>query len=98
MEFDTSIFKAYDIRGTFPDQLNAQLVYNIGRAYIRLLSEENPDKQILTVAVGRDMRLSSPELSQSLIEGIRSAGAHVVDIGLVSTPTFYFAIIHFKWI
>ncbi|MCB9362758.1 phosphomannomutase/phosphoglucomutase [Candidatus Woesearchaeota archaeon] len=92
MEFDTSIFKAYDIRGRFPEQLNKDLVYNIGKAYVKLIREENSDKEHLTIAVGQDMRLSSPELARSLIDGITSTGANVVDLGLVSTPTFYFAV------
>ena len=91
MTVDSSIFKAYDIRGVVPDQLNPEVIEKIGRAYVRLLQSENPDKR-LKVVVGHDMRLSSKELTQALIQGLTKAGADVVDIGLASTPTFYFAV------
>lgn len=56
------------------------------------MREENPDKKELKIVVGQDMRTSSPALSQSLIEGVISQGANVIDIGLASTPTFYYAV------
>jgi phosphomannomutase len=80
-----SLFKAYDIRGTVPDELTPAIAYDIGRALVATL---RPD----TVVVGRDMRVSSPALSAALIEGIRDAGADVVDVGMVSTDALYFAI------
>ena len=80
-----SIFKAYDIRGTYPDQLNEEIAYKIGRALVEYLK---PAK----VAVGRDMRLSSPSLCKELIMGIIDSGSDVVDIGLVSTDCLYFAV------
>ncbi len=91
MQVDPSIFKAYDIRGIVPDQLNPNVVEKIGRAYVKLLQAENPDKK-LKVVVGMDMRTSGPELKKALISGLTKAGADVVDIGLSSTPTFYFAV------
>jgi len=90
-QLDPKIFKAYDIRGIYPKQLNEEDMYKIGRAYVQFLREENPDKE-LNIVVGRDMRLSSPALSESLIKGIIDSGANVIDIGLTSTPTFYFAV------
>lgn len=87
------IFKAYDIRGVYPDQLDENLAYKIGRAYASLLQKENPDKK-LRIGVGHDMRLSSPQLTKALIEGLVHQGVDVVDMGLVSTPTFYFAVVH----
>jgi len=80
-----SLFKAYDIRGVVPDELNPEIANKIGRAIVATLQPES-------VVVGRDMRLSSPELAGALIEGIRDAGADVVDIGMVSTDALYFAI------
>jgi phosphomannomutase len=80
-----SLFKAYDVRGIVPDELTPAIAREIGRALVSTLS---PD----TVVVGRDMRVSSPLLAASLIEGIRDAGADVVDIGMVSTDALYFAI------
>ena len=91
-----AIFKAYDIRGVYPEDLNEDLVYKIGRAYTTILQNENPGKE-LSVVVGRDHRLSSPSLSKSLIQGITDQGANVIDIGVVSTPTFYFGVAGGGW-
>jgi phosphomannomutase len=85
IKIDESIFKAYDIRGTYTDQLDEDLAYKIGRALAEYLK---PKK----VAVGRDMRLSSPSLLDKLTSGITDGGADVVDIGLVSTDCLYFAV------
>jgi phosphomannomutase len=83
-EIDPSIFKAYDIRGTYPDQLDEDVAYRIGRAFVTFLQSEK-------VAVGRDMRLSSPQLSEAFIAGATDQGADVTDIGLCSTDMLYFA-------
>lgn len=91
MKIDPSIFKAYDIRGVYPKSLDEDLTEKIGRAYSRILKRENPDKE-LTVVVGNDMRLSSPSLKKSLIQGLTRSGVSVVDVGLATTPTFYFAV------
>lgn len=90
MQIDPTIFKAYDIRGIYPHQLNEDITYRIGRAYSKLLATENPDKK-LQVVVGHDMRLSSPSLKTALVAGLLDSGVDVVEIGLASTPTFYFA-------
>lgn len=86
-----SIFKAYDIRGIYPADLNDGDAERIGRAFASLLRTEQPGKQ-LTVAVGNDMRLSTPQLKACLITGLTKGGLNVVDIGFVTTPTFYFAV------
>lgn len=83
----SSIFKAYDIRGVYPSELDEDTAYRVGLALVRFSGAGE-------VLVGRDMRLSSPSLSQALIKGITEAGADVADVGLVSTPTFYFAVRH----
>ena len=93
--FDPSIFKAYDIRGIYGKNLDEDIAERIGRAYVKLLRPEVKHDQ-LTLVVARDMRLSSPQLSQSLISGLRQAGANVIDIGLSSTPMFYFAVSYLK--
>ncbi len=80
-----SIFKAYDIRGIVPTELDARLAYRIGEAFARFLAAKR-------LVVGRDMRTHSPEIASAVIEGMRDAGADVVDIGLASTPMAYFAI------
>lgn len=84
MEIDQSIFKAYDIRGLVPGQLNAELAYKLGCAIVKFL-------ECKKVVVGRDMRDSSEELSAELIRGINDMGADVLDIGLCTTPMNYYA-------
>ncbi len=80
-----SIFKAYDIRGTYPDQIDAQTAFRIGAAMVRFLSASR-------LVVGRDMRTMAPEIQDAVIEGMLSQGCDVVDIGLTSTPMVYFGI------
>jgi phosphomannomutase len=79
------IFKAYDIRGVVPDELDAALAYKIGHAFARLLKARR-------LLVGRDMRVHSPEIAEAVIEGMRDAGTSVVSIGLTETPMAYWAI------
>lgn len=93
---DQAIFKAYDIRGIYPDQLDEQTAYDIGRAYATLLQRENPDRQ-LTIAVCCDMRLSSPALKAKTIEGLVDSGVNIVDFGMLSTPTYYFGVAFFGY-
>lgn len=96
MNANPSIFRAYDIRGIYPAEIDDDAVYAIGKGYATLLSRENPGKK-LTVAVGRDMRTSSPALQRRLIEGLLECGIDVHDMGLVSTPTFYFGVAFFNY-
>ena len=87
MQIQPSIFKAYDIRGVVPTALNADVARALGRAFgaqALALGEQ-------TVAVGRDGRLSSPMLSEALIDGLSAAGVKVIDVGMVTTPMLYFA-------
>jgi len=91
MKIDTSIFKTYDIRGIYPDQLNEEVAYRIGKAYAHLLKKENPNKE-LNIVVGNDMRLSGPQLKTKLLQGLIESNINVINIGLASTPTFYFAV------
>ncbi len=86
-EIQLSCFKAYDIRGRVPDELNVEIAYRIGRAFAEQLTPKR-------VAVGRDVRLSSEELAQALSEGLRHGGADVWDIGLCGTEEVYFATFH----
>ena len=81
------IFKAYDIRGIVGRTLTPAIVREVGRALGTLARERGRD----TIAIGRDGRLSGPELAAALSEGIRLAGANVVDLGMVVTPMTYFA-------
>ena len=84
-----AIFKAYDIRGTYPDQIDAPTCRSIGAAFARFaLDEGGPVAEIL---VARDMRPSGVELVAAFCEGVRSQGVDVVDLGLASTDLVYFA-------
>jgi phosphomannomutase len=86
---DESIFKAYDIRGLYPDSLDEDVVRQIGRAFVNYLELSGS-----RVVVGRDMRLSGETLEGAFIQGVTEAGADVLDIGLVSTDALYFAVGH----
>ncbi|WPX27838.1 MULTISPECIES: phosphomannomutase/phosphoglucomutase [unclassified Pseudomonas] len=85
--FPDSIFRAYDIRGVIGETLSAQTAYWIGRA----IGSESLAKNEPHVSVGRDGRLSGPELVQQLIQGLFDSGCHVSDVGLVPTPALYYA-------
>ena len=82
---DPKIFKAYDIRGIHPDQITADIAARIGRAFVAFLGARR-------IAVGRDMRLSSPELAAAFIDGARTQGADVVDYGLAGTDMLYYGV------
>ena len=84
MQVDSSIFKAYDVRGIYPDQLNEEIARAIGRAFVTYLKPTE-------VVIGHDMRLSSPSLFAAVVEGVTQQGAAVVDIGMVSTDQYYYA-------
>jgi len=82
---NTSIFKSYDIRGIYPNELNLETAYAIGRALIKKIN-------VSEVVIGMDMRLGGPELKKELIRGITDEGANVLDIGLVPIDAVYFAV------
>jgi len=93
------IFKAYDIRGVYPDQLNEEDAWKIGCATARFLRSllrgyERGQANTQSLCVGRDMRTHSEAITRALVEGMNSTGANVIDIGMVDTPQMYFAINH----
>jgi phosphomannomutase len=88
---DESIFKAYDIRGVYPESLNEDVARDIGRAFVNHLGLSGS-----RVVVARDMRLSGEALEKAFIEGVTAAGADVLDLGLVSTDALYFAVGHLE--
>lgn len=92
MKINPDIFRAYDIRGIYPEEINKNTAYLIGRAFIKFLNKKN-----LKIGVGQDGRLSSPSLFRALTKGIIDQGATVIDIGLSITPMLYFAVAHFKF-
>ncbi len=90
---DESIFKAYDVRGLHPDQMDERLAYRIGRAFARVLSDlEGPAPSELRIALGRDMRLSAPAMAEQYARGIADEGADVLDIGMVGTEMLYWTV------
>ncbi len=86
---NTNIFREYDVRGVYPTDLNEDVSYTFGKAYGTYIKKFNQTECI----VGHDNRLSSDSLTKSLIEGILSTGIHVINIGLVTTPMYYYACI-----
>jgi phosphomannomutase len=85
MRLNPDIFKAYDVRGVYPSEINEEGARAIGAAFIAYLKASR-------VAVGRDMRLSSPALAAAFIDGVTSQGADVVDYGMIATDMLYFAV------
>ena len=90
MEVDAGMFRTYDIRGVVGRQLNAEVAHLLGQA----IGSEAGERGLGEIVVGRDGRLSGPELSAALIAGIRASGIDVIDIGLAPTPLVYFAGFH----
>lgn len=95
MKVDASIFKAYDIRGVYPSQVEEETAYRIGRAFSQILKRDNPGKQ-LNIVVSSDMRISSPSLKKKVIAGITDSGLNVIDIGMTTTPGFYFGVGYYE--
>jgi len=87
---DPSIFKAYDVRGVYGESLTEDVAYAIGRAAAQYLNVQE-------IAVGRDMRLSSPQITKALIQGITDQGVNAVDLGLTTTDQLYFAVGKFNY-
>jgi phosphomannomutase len=85
-EINPSIFKAYDIRGVYPSEIHEMVAHDIGGAFVTYLKAKR-------IAVSRDMRVSSPALSEAFIEGARRQGADVVDYGMMATDMMYFAVV-----
>src|SRR5437763_7334682 len=85
MNVNRDIFKAYDVRGVYPGEVNEEAARAIGAAFVAYL-------QAKRIAVGRDMRLSSPALAAAFIEGVASQGADVVDYGMIASDMLYFAV------
>src|SRR3989442_8843672 len=85
VSIDPTIFKAYDVRGIYGQDLTDEIAYRIGRAAASYLN-------VPVIAVGRDMRLSSPQLAAALIRGITDQGTNAIDLGMVTTDGLYFAV------
>ena len=83
--FDSAIFKAYDVRGVYPHEVNEDIVRAIGRGFVSYLKAKR-------IAVGRDMRLSSPAIASAFVDGASAQGAEIVDYGMIPTDMLYFAV------
>src|SRR5918998_1095384 len=84
-ELNPAIFKAYDVRGLYPDEIHEAVVHDIGSAFVSYLKAKR-------IGVSRDMRVSSPALADAFIEGARRQGADVVDYGMMGTDMLYYAV------
>jgi len=90
---DPSIFKAYDVRGTYGDQLDEALAYRLGRAFPHVLEQlEGTPAGEQRIAVGRDMRLTAPAMAEQYARGIADSGADVLDVGMVGTEMLYWTV------
>ena len=85
MALEPKVFKAYDVRGIYPVELDEDGAWAIGRAYAEQF-------QPATIAVGRDMRLSSPTMQEAFVRGAAEAGVDVLDIGMIGTEMLYYAV------
>src|SRR5256885_4685865 len=85
MIVNPDIFKAYDVRGVYPGEVNEAAARGIGAAFVAYLGAKQ-------IAIGRDMRLSSPALAGAFVDGATSQGADVVDYGMIATDMLYFAV------
>jgi len=85
MALDPKVFKAYDVRGIYPTELDEDGAYRIGRAYVETFEPRR-------IAVGHDMRVSAPAMAEAAIRGATDAGVDVLDLGLVGTEMVYFAV------
>src|SRR5688500_14709523 len=94
------IFKAYDVRATYPSPLNEEMAWKVGHATAQYLKRSRANSAAAavklenTIVVGRDMRPSSHDLAKALMDGLRSTGMKVIDVGMVDTSFIYFAINH----
>src|ERR1041384_8866015 len=87
VRINTEVFKAYDVRGLYPSEINEELARQVGRGFITYLGAKK-------IAVSRDMRVSPPGLAAAFIQGAREQGADVVDYGMLGTDMLYFGVVH----
>lgn len=95
-QIDPSIFKAYDVRATYPDKLNEDVIEEVVRAAYTYFTDLK-NKQNMSIVLGHDMRTHSPSLFQRAKDTLVKCGAHVIDVGLVPTPTVYFTALQYEY-
>lgn len=93
---NSSIFKAYDIRGIYPTDLNEEVMVSVIRSIYAFFKKEL-GKENISIVLGRDMRISGPSLFEIAKKTLLACGAEVIDIGLVSTPTFYYSVLKYSY-
>src|SRR5215211_7459814 len=81
------IFKAYDVRGLYGTEIDGDIAYDVGRAFVRVIGGDSP-----RIGLGRDMRLTAPELAARYRDGMVAEGAHVLDAGMVGTEMLYWLV------
>jgi phosphomannomutase len=92
-EIDSSIFKAYDVRGLYGEQIDERVAYLVGRGFVRVLAEMyGAQPSELRLALGRDMRLTAPALAEEYARGMSDEGASVLDVGMVGTEMLYWTV------
>ena len=89
---NSAIFREYDIRGRFPEDLNEESVYRLGLSVGTYYRNRDAEK----ISIGRDCRLSSPDLNEVLVKGLTESGITILDVGMVPTPLLYFSIFHLE--
>jgi len=94
-KINPAIFKAYDMRGIYPEEINERVAEILGRALVEFLSGKRNKK--LNIVLGQDNRASSPFLFSGLKRGITLAGSNIINLGLSSTPMFYFGVSKYKY-
>ena len=85
MALDPKAFKAYDVRGIYPSELDEAGAYAVGRAYVEQFEPK-------AIAIGRDMRVSSPSIARAVMQGAADGGAEVKDVGMIGTEMLYFGV------
>ena len=90
MKINSKIFRAYDIRGLYPEEINKQVAYKLGQAFVKFIKKKKKTKK-LDILIARDNRPSSLALARAISSGVASQGANVIDLGVCTTPMFYFA-------
>ncbi len=95
MTIEPSIFKSYDIRAVYPTELDEEGIKQITQAICKVISQKT-GKEKLKIVLSRDMRTSSPSLSEAVLQTMLDAGVDVLDIGIASTPSMYFSVSIYK--
>lgn len=91
LSFNRSVFKQYDIRGIVEKDFSQEFITALGRAYATFVSRHSGKSEGLTMAIGRDARLSGPQLKQWFADGLKQSGVNVIDLGMCPTPLVYFS-------